>query len=249
MRVQPWHVDELTADLRTEFLTATLDARFPGRGLSTITPGDDRRLPGHLLAVGGDSRESEEPLVPREFYCRGNDLIVNYERFGQDLQAEAYWRARTATDPQSIDLQVSVHTSRLDDRPALFTSTCLPAADVLRLKSAAERQFEIVDLSGGECVELSPNDGEGCVIWRLPGTNYSYAETIHPSDFRRDELSVVSTPEPMCRLVHHLFPSAIEKGVILRARVRGIFVDLTDDQNVVAAAYAKFAQEAPPLEV
>ena len=95
---------------------------------------------------------------------------------------------------------------------------------------------------------LKPADGPGCVVWRLTGSELSYAEIIHPADFHHDEVQwAAPAGSARVRLGHRLFPESLEKGVILR-RVRGIFSSRQNDLEIAAAAYAAFAAAEPPLD-
>jgi hypothetical protein len=49
------------------------------------------------------------------------------------------------------------------------------------------------------------------------------------------------------RLRHRLLWQPLEKGVILRARVRGIFLPRQDDMRIAAACYRQFVVADPPL--
>jgi hypothetical protein len=59
--------------------------------------------------------------------------------------------------------------------------------------------------------------------------------------------SEYSIAEQGGRLRHRLFVSRLEKGVILRARVRGVLVIREDDCSLAAAAYHRFVKSPPPL--
>jgi hypothetical protein len=71
---------------------------------------------------------------------------------------------------------------------------------------------------------------------------------VHPADFCRDELTHETGQNPRLRACHRLFAAPLEKGVLLRGRVRGIFVPRIDDLAIAAAAYTRFAAEEPLLE-
>ena len=49
------------------------------------------------------------------------------------------------------------------------------------------------------------------------------------------------------RVSHQLFSERLEKGVILRARLRGVFLPRQRDTRVAAACYTAFAAAEPPL--
>jgi hypothetical protein len=69
---------------------------------------------------------------------------------------------------------------------------------------------------------------------------------VHPADFHRDEVHAL-TPEGRVRIEHHLFAQALEKGVLLRARVRGVFLARDGDLQLAAEVYRAFAAAEPPL--
>jgi hypothetical protein len=46
---------------------------------------------------------------------------------------------------------------------------------------------------------------------------------------------------------HHLFARPLEKGVILRSRVLGLWLEPQDDVAVALAHFRRFAASEPPL--
>jgi hypothetical protein len=48
-------------------------------------------------------------------------------------------------------------------------------------------------------------------------------------------------------LRHRLFLDELEKGVILRGRVRGLLLERERDRSATAEAYTQFAGSPPPL--
>jgi hypothetical protein len=78
-----------------------------------------------------------------------------------------------------------------------------------------------------------------------------YAELIHPDDVAR---RILVEPVPHGRTTvnggstrYGLFGLALEKGVILRARLRGCWFHSAIPDEVVTALYQQFLQEPPPL--
>jgi hypothetical protein len=70
---------------------------------------------------------------------------------------------------------------------------------------------------------------------------------VHPADFQRDELEWDGRYGGVWRVAHRLFCTNLEKGVILRARVRGVFFARQGDVAAAAECYAAFAAADPPL--
>jgi hypothetical protein len=85
------------------------------------------------------------------------------------------------------------------------------------------------------------------VLFPLTGTELTYLEIIHPADFQHDELSRLPGPVAGMLLRHRLFAEELEKGVILRGRLRGQFVAQSGDTAAAAAAYARFLAASLPL--
>jgi hypothetical protein len=127
----------------------------------------------------------------------------------------------------------------------LAVRTELPASKVLRLNLSGSGRFD--PFAPAEDLTLRPSGGPGCLLFRLSDVRASYVEMVHPVDFYQDTLIRTPAPGDGVRLRHQLFRDSLEKGVILRARVRGAFLLTDDDASVAAGCYEAFAAEKPPL--
>ncbi len=94
---------------------------------------------------------------------------------------------------------------------------------------------------------MGPDSGTGCLLFRMPDLDLSYVEMVHPADFQYDELRRDESGGDVACITHRLFRTNLEKGVILRARVRGIFLKRSADMEIAAQCYAAFAGADPPL--
>jgi hypothetical protein len=174
-------------------------------------------------------------------------LILAYEPSSHPpLRLDALWRATVpAADDRflaALDLIISVRTQSLDIQPESRVQSILPQSDVLRLHSV-ERGFIPLALPAKTPLTIAPDRGVGCLLFRITGTELSYCEMIHPADFQSDEVSRSNT---IC-LAHRLFSARLEKGVILRARVRGVILNRLGDAEMATQCYAAFAAAEPPL--
>lgn len=79
------------------------------------------------------------------------------------------------------------------------------------------------------------------VLYRPPGVTVSYAEMCHP----HDGIGVDIDDGRIIRF--HLFGHDLEKGVILRGRLRGIIMPREGDEEEAQRAYAQFLKEPPHL--
>jgi hypothetical protein len=204
-------------------LRASFDALSPDLGLGEVsfggTPLAGSRFLGIELEVG-------EPAVLTEFYQRGRDLVVRYAQTDERVFAvTAYWRAGLLEAERMrhphIDLIVSVETSLLDSRPLLAAKSFLLVAK--------------------ESVLSCP---PGYLLGRFDEPGVSYAEMCHPEDAI---IPAVAEAGGGVKVTTWLFGRPLEKGVILRSRLRGLFALRENDHPLAEAALAEFTAEAPPL--
>ncbi|HZZ26635.1 MAG TPA: hypothetical protein VFE46_01405 [Pirellulales bacterium] len=220
---------------------------------------------------------NEEPLVPAHIdaYVRGNDLIASYDAAGsQQIRVQIYWRCLTpaefapaAADQvlAAFDLIFSMNTSLLDSEPksqvrSVFSSECA----MLHLKPSASKKFhpEQIQLPVASTateqglVFTAANQATGCFMVRREACPFSYVEMVHPNDFYRSSIVASSLPSPSQRppaetnriaIEHNLFPLRLEKGVILKARVRSAVISRQQDEATVVAAYQQFLSTELPL--
>ena len=247
-----WKLEEHVARLQANQLSASLNLLWPQQGLTEIGCQTVRLSDARLLAMMIAPSPTEDLGTLAERYVRGADLVAVYEESAtRPVRVDAMWRAMTPVQGEplvtALDLIVSVRTRSLDTRPDLHVQTVVPADEVLRLTGAAGFVHQRLPLPDEKPLVLQPHDGPGCLLFRLPGSALSYAEMVHPVDFQRDELSGSRQGDRMTRLQHCLFASRLEKGVLLRARVRAVFLPRRQDCGLAAECYAAFAAAEPPL--
>jgi hypothetical protein len=245
-----WRLAGHSARLQVGRLEASIDVSRPTDGLIALCLEAESFGDTHLLGI-------EIPLVrpggtnsPIECYVRGGDLAAAYQESEiWPVRTDALWRAedRSASNGPlaMLELVVSVRTNLADSRPELSVRSTLPAMGLLRLVDEDDARFDVLGPTGTS--NIQPTAGLACVLFRLPGSRLSYAEMIHPLDFHRDEFTCPTAACGAAVLRHRLFPEPFEKGVILRARLRGVFLPQSDDTRMAADSYAAFAAEEPPL--
>ncbi len=251
MSTPAWQLEGSQARLEIAGLRATLDAPYLDAGLTGIVAAGEPLVNLRLLAVERPaSNATGRPASPTECYLRGNDLVATCrESPAWPVQVDAVWRAVSlggeARTLAAVDLVLSAHTNVLDGRPQLAIATTAPESPAFRLTDRAAAVWQSVELPAGHVQILEPSTGCGCLLLRLPGGAWSYAEMLHPVDFHRDQLTI---RDPGCvQLRHQLFPETLEKGVLVRARLRGVWVARAGDLETAAACYAAFAAGEPPL--
>ncbi|HVX12371.1 MAG TPA: hypothetical protein VHC22_14405 [Pirellulales bacterium] len=217
-----WRLEATRATLVCGPFSTSLDALAPAFGLGSAVYENVPLVGSHFLGVGIDVGDRAELI---DFYQRGSDVIARYVQTADRIFAVvAYWRAGWSkiadeTFPH-VDLIVSVETNLLDSSPSLEARSfyaCPPASVVRR--------------------------PPGCSLARLAWPT-SYLELCHPADAIASSIEAVDDGTACTTL---LFGLPLEKGVILRSRLRGLFASHDLDERFAATALAQFADEAPPL--
>jgi hypothetical protein len=228
-RLPVWRLEADRACVSQDGLSGEVRLARPARGISALSFG--QALPGlRLLGVAGaDLGDSDSP-IPADAYERGGDLVLTYaETAMRPLRVEIYWRVLTdevlPAAAAGFDLQVSAQTSLLDADSALWSESRVPAQHVARLSDAAA----------------------DCWLFRGADSRYSYAEMIHPADDRGCLLSRGANAADGWLLRRSLFGERLEKGVILRARLRGLLLPRHDDEQAAIAACESFVASQLPL--
>lgn len=243
-----WKLDGLQARLAQPNLSAVVHLSRPDLGLTEVAF-QGRSLPFHALLAVDLPEVAFHPQSLSEHWVRGNDLVAVYEPVAErPTRVEVYWRWHgpagddvAAAQCTLIELQVSVQTQLLDSHPEVACSTVASGANVSRLgDDDAWRNLAAVGAA-----PFTPPADRGGTLWQWPARGVAYAELVFPADFRVDRMS----PEPgeRWRLEHRLFPEFLEKGVILRSRIRGLFCPAADGESTARAAHDAFAASPLPL--
>jgi len=241
-----WRLDDHRAQLNLGELQAAVDIAQPGIGLHDIILCGTRIAPASLLAARFAGQDPRQPQTVNDCFIRGRDLVVTYAQvFERPVRLQIYWRALGESGAPgclaAIDVQVSVQTSLLEAWPALVIHSRLPTQSVCQLRrDDAARQAHALNDDAATGSKIA-----GCWLCRLPTVGLTYGEMAHPADVEREE--VVTADAGTIEVSHHLFSQPLEKGVILRARARGVFVPIADDSRAMAAAYDRFLAAPLPL--
>ncbi len=217
-----WSIDGDCAQLSLPGLNAQVDSLSPRHGLSKISVRGAAWNEAHLLGVSGAVLKAAGSRV--EWYARENELVAAYETGApHSARIDLRWQAVAGIsgDPwfARIDFVISVRTDRLDWRHDVSAESDIHGAAKLPCSSFALTKWE-------------------------------YAEFIHPADLRKDEPANERKFRMACRLHRRLFQTeTLEKGVILRARLRGLFFPVGVEPAVMEACYGEFIASDPPLGI
>lgn len=193
-----WTLSAPIAHLHVGALTATIDLTHPQRGLHGLKVGSASLGATSLLGIDLPIESIEELSLP-ETYVRGGDLVAVYSATkSRPWRVQAYWRAIdvAAQDAIVVELHVSTNTGLLDVQPAV---------DVVSLLTDAKPQ----------------SHGNNQVGFNLGSTGLDYWQAVHPDDPCTTRSQAMSGG---VQLSQRLFDRFLEKGVILRSRIRGALV-------------------------
>ena len=240
-----WQLVDYLANLTLPNLAARVNVLEPWQGL--LAPHwQNASLPSSVAVLQVDARELiAANRLPLEAYTRQHDLIATYAPSeGRNVQSQIYWRARHQAGATSVELIISAQTHLLDSRPGLQAISTLPAAAVFHLRINAE-QLEEASLDFQGKLDFSSDEYAPLFLFRPHGATYSYAEMVQPSDFVGASLELRG--EDLLRFSHPLFGERLEKGVIRRVRMAGLFMPRDGDLDRALSCYQAFISEPLPL--
>jgi len=241
-----WRLDQHRAIGSSRAFQSQLDLDHPERGLQSAEI-EHLPAPERILAIAPSDDHSIWPARLTDSYVRGPDLVASYA--GTDewpFAPSIYWIA-DACEPSSdvlasLRLVISIQTDLLDTHPRLDAFSRLPVDEVVMV-SLVDNDV-LVDSHGEGRQEIDPRATACGLIWRLPGSNFSYAELMPTSDFRQFAIDR-STGAVGSRW--QLFGEFLEKGVIRRARLQALVVPRENDVQLVAEACQAIESRPLPL--
>ncbi|MDP6466679.1 MAG: hypothetical protein QF918_03010 [Pirellulaceae bacterium] len=240
-----WRLCGATVQLTTESLEATIDVERPDLGLGSLTS----CINGHkvkLDAAGilGVCAGQVDPAAVKstDYYVRGDDMIVSYQlATTPDVGLQIYWRVihDETTPATGIEAIVSAQTELSDSHPALTVRSLLPPGDVLTMTASGDRTFRPLALDRDDSAT-----SDGAVLIRFDSDEISFLEMVHPSD---DCGVTIKRTSGQLVTYYPILTEQLEKGVIRRSRIRGMFLPRENDSSFASELYAQFASSPTPL--
>jgi hypothetical protein len=235
-----WNLAGQQATLSLPTLVAHLDAAHPEQGLGQLKFFDHslgRRVLGVATSAGGDELGDKTELDELELieaFVRENDLVAAYAaRADEEFRWQVDWRVSCpTTDVVVLDLIVSLQTRLLESYPQVVVCSQLDAdqAGFVCDGNLVDAPLAVHDLS--------------IALFRWKD-KCSYAEMTHPDD--QGNCVVHTSDDGVISLERRLGGAFLEKGVIRRMRVRGVFLPPADDAIFAQRYLAKLVAASPPL--
>lgn len=238
-----WKLDQHRAGLSLEGFSGAIDLTRPADGIVDLIGPDGPLVGSRLMGVLIPGFPAGSPDSLLECHRRGGDLAVAYrESAGWPARLDVRWRlVPLPAGPGAIELILSVRTYSLTCQPILSVLTTIRAEEVLAIDPNGLAR----SLTGSEegWVGLTPAN---CLVFRRGPL--SYVQMVHPNDFSRDELLHPTEPIVPVQFRHRLFSQPLEKGVIVRTRLRGFLLPRDDDLRLASRAARQFADSEAPLD-
>jgi hypothetical protein len=249
-----WRLEKSLARLEMGELSASVDVACPQKGIFAVSAhrvdlSRWRLLAAHTLGERAAPDACEDVV---DSYVRGDDLVATYrETEARHVRPQVYWRrlALEASDAVAVgfELILSMQTSLLDSDPGLLCRSEISGASVRQLVDPEKGCFEARPVAETPC-DVGSAAGSGAFLFRMDGAPWSYLQLTLPADFDQAALHREAAPERIV-LSQRLFPEHLEKGVIRRVRVRGLFLPQGQDEELARAIYQQWIDEEPPLTV
>jgi len=254
-------------------VSLSLDLEKPNSGLELREP----YAGAHLLALDGLARAGRsDSLAFGARSLVGWDLIhgrlvATYAAAGwEGLTVRASWRPTPGRDGIDLEIQASADSAARLERVEVgvlsqwLRADCgfLPAL-VSRVESrdaqAAVQSYDgrepaavlsrltTLPLPASWATALKP------LVVTIPGTSRSfhYVEMVQPDDVARRIIGTPADDRTMSQLVlsvrYGLLGHDIERGIVLRARLRGLWIESERPQDDVPALWRQFLDEPLPL--
>ena len=252
MAFSSWHLHGQQARLSAERLSAALEVSRPHQGVGDLSA-HGAALPGMRLFQTytlGEETPAQAAEDVHDCYVRGDDLVATYrESAARPVRPQVYWRAlRLGQDDAEafgLELILSMQTSLLDSDPGLLCKSVIPAHSVRQLIDVQTPRY-ITHSPEGQAIEAGSAAGQGVHLFTLSNAPWTYAQMTLPADFSFAE---ARQEQGQFSLSQRLFRERLEKGVIRRVRVRGLFLPQDNDEPLAARLYQQWMDEAPPLTV
>jgi len=252
-----WTLDTATSVAKLELpgLTGSVDLCQPALGFRVESlQGLATNTFKSLLSIDFEIAHAVSGrLTPSEFFVRGTDLVATYPESDRKIRSQIYWRAIRATEgaPEfGLEVMVSVQTDLLNSDPGFKARSEFRGAQVGLLTAEQPPSIRALPLGSSAVVhELRPSPDALWVTWN--GQRLAYVEVPTPGDSVATRVSnapAAGESQPLVRIEHDLLHEFLEKGVIRRCRLRGVFLPAGGDDGTVACQVVeRFRRSELPL--
>jgi hypothetical protein len=238
-----WQLQSKTASLTAAGWQLKFELDRPQLGIDSLSTVGDVHC--NTFKVFGADQDAHRVLV--EFYQRDQDLIATYAAAEfPDARSQILWRFHPSKNNHFLTLEVvvSVQTHVLHTVPKTMVES-----EVLghhQLLPAPESRDLLPNLRAVAADALA--DRTDSYLFQL-GPQQSYCEFIHPLDLATSGAKLIlpaGATEVAC-LRRELFVRPLEKGVILRSRLLGLYCSTSLPLEAACKEYLRFSNSDPTI--
>jgi len=244
-----WTIQGPQAQLQTSNFSGTLDLGVPEAGLQELCFSEQSLAAVRLLGVSLAQKLVDVSQI-NNHYTRDNCLVASYgDVLKTDCHAQLQWRC---IDPQpglwlrGLELIISFEAPLLTRLPEWKTTSEIAAQLIFSPVDDDAQTWNPIDQNGNG---HPPDENRyKMILCRFPEQKLSYVEMVHS---QQPCLTVFpTTPHSAPKIIRwgmQMSADHLEKGVILRRVLRGLFLPLEKDEALARKAYQHFSTIAPPL--
>jgi hypothetical protein len=223
-----WRLDGTDARMTTNEFSGIVDVARPGLGLHQLRCGELSR-DWNLMRISAATADSALPPLDAawqlsDVYVRGCDLVASYrEPLELPFNVQIYWRAIEcqAKDQLVLETIISVHTRTWETYPIVCVDSSNPSTSIVA--------------SQGDAIHLRDEKDRG------------YVELSHPGDFSLIDDTARGRADG--KYYWQYGPLFMERGVIRRLRLRGVFLPQGELACSIEQLRADFLAAELPLTV
>lgn len=241
---ETWTLGDAVGTYAGSQLSGKIDLAQPADGMKSLQFREANLPQASLFSLLLPSEFPHDLLEPDDYYQRGEDVIASYDESAScPHRLQLYFRSGWATaqsipDICGFDFQLSLQTRQLDSNPQTVVCSRWPVQDTRLLDEDTQRFLPLVQ----NVRETSLVPSGACILVR--NEFGSIAFFAHPNDYRDCRLRF---KDGHVAIHYELFPPFLEKGVILRARLRVATLPTASDEEEALRLYQEFLQMEIPL--
>jgi len=252
-----WELRSPRATLQCGPWKAIVDLSTPERGVHGIVGPKGDSIEGELLGLdlahcSANEGSSQNAWRLADLFIRGDEMVGVFEDAGPaSLRLTASWRviSQAANTEQAfaVELLLSLATDELGVRAGLPVESRLTGWSTVHRLGMEGTPRPALNRGEPEA-ELLPDDGPLAVLVEGDQGQPALAQMVHPAASCRLLLSPTEDDQGL-GLRYGLFDWTFEKGVTLRARLRGILLPNGADTAVADAWYEDLLVQPPTLSI
>lgn len=228
-----WDLNNCIARWDSKNLVAEIDTKKPANGVHVLRTLDNHSFVANILQLNSP-QTGDGFAVLKETYTRGQDVIASYNSIGSgEVRSQIYWSYRQLHLERSFavgfELTVSRQTNLLDSDPSVSVMSAIQCDDVWVCSDVDRVKFIRLSPSTKEPLTWKDKTTSTVHLFRLPDVPVTYVQIVNDCDLHSARVVFSGDSSSLTHCETKLFDERLEKGVIRRGRMWGMFVPRQHD--------------------